>query len=174
MGCYSRFDRQADGKRIPFLSALAMLGGSAHDDRSRYLDLADSLKQQGSRPNSDLAQLWRRIVFNALIRNRDDHLRNHAFLYERYKGWRLSPVYDVNPSPFMAKTRMLESQSLDNALSVCEAFRLKLPQAKAISQEAARATKTWRNTAKRFEVTTREIDEMADAFDHADCTAALA
>ena len=168
-----RFDRRVGGGRIPFLSAMGMLNASDHDDQHSYLDMAYSLIQHGSRPNADLAQLWRRIVFNALISNRDDHLRNHAFLYDPYKGWRLSPVYDVNPSPFMLKGRMLESAGLDIALSVCEEFRLKLAEAKSISREVATATKTWRTVAKQLGATGRDMDDMAGAFEHDDLKAAL-
>ena len=53
----------------------------------------------GSRPKEDLLELWKRIVFSMAISNTDDHLRNHAFLLEN-NGWRLSPLYDVNPVPY--------------------------------------------------------------------------
>ena len=90
-----RFDR--DGKRrVPFLSAMGMLG--ARDNESHnYLEIVDALRQHGATPKTDIEALWRRIVFNILISNTDDHLRNHGFLYHGSDGWRLSPAYDLNP-----------------------------------------------------------------------------
>jgi len=87
-----RFDR--DGKRrIPFLSAMSMLGSKDKETRS-YLEIVDALRQHGAAPQADMEELWRRLVFNILISNTDDHLRNHGFLYEGQAGWRLSPAYD--------------------------------------------------------------------------------
>ena len=61
-----------------------------------YLEIAEFLRREGAKVDEDLCQLWRRIVFNMLISNTDDHLRNHGFLRGR-KGWRLAPAYDLNP-----------------------------------------------------------------------------
>ena len=84
-----RFDR--DGKRrIPFLSTMSMLGAKDNETHS-YLEIVDAFRQHGASPKADMEALWRRIVFNILISNTDDHLRNHGFLYEGSDGWRLSP-----------------------------------------------------------------------------------
>ena len=64
-----------------------MLGAADNEDHS-YLEIVDALRQFGSQPEQDCAQLWRRIVFNILISNTDDHLRNHGFLYDDAGGWR--------------------------------------------------------------------------------------
>jgi len=90
-----RFDRSV-GMRIPFLSAMSMLTANDNEAHS-YMEIADTLRRHGAAPAEDLPQLWRRIVFNVLITNTDDHLRNHAFLYAGSEGWRLSPAYDLNP-----------------------------------------------------------------------------
>jgi serine/threonine-protein kinase HipA len=79
-----RFDR-AGPRRIPFLSAMSMLGANDRDTRS-YLEIVDALRQHGAAPKEDMEQLWRRIVFNVLISNTDDHLRNHGFLYAGLAG----------------------------------------------------------------------------------------
>jgi serine/threonine-protein kinase HipA len=76
--------------------------------------------------------LWRRIVFNVLISNTDDHLRNHAFLYRGPDGWRLAPAYDLDPVPADVKLRVLTtaidlddgSSSLDLARGVAAYFEL--------------------------------------------------
>ena len=79
-----RFDRRA-GRRVPFLSAMSMLGAAEREAHS-YLEIADALRRHGARPRRDLRQLWRRIVFNVLTSNVDDHLRNHGFLYADHRG----------------------------------------------------------------------------------------
>lgn len=169
-----RFDRQ--GKtRIPFLSAMSMLQAKDNDPRS-YLEIADALRQYGSGPAEDIAQLWRRIVFSILISNTDDHLRNHGFVYKRHKGWSLSPAYDMNPTPIDIKPRILTTHidlddgtaSLDLALSVITDFRLSTADAKAIIKEVGLAVSQWRSVAQDQGLSGGEIDRMASAFDHAD------
>ena len=75
-----RFDREG-GRRIPFLSAMSMLGAQDNEARS-YLEIVDAIRRYGAQPNADMGGLWRRVVFNVLISNTDDHLRNHGFLCE--------------------------------------------------------------------------------------------
>jgi serine/threonine-protein kinase HipA len=79
-----RFDREGP-QRIPFLSAMSMLGAKDRDTRS-YLEIVDALRQHGAAPREDMEELWRRIVFNILISNTDDHLHNHGFLYAGLAG----------------------------------------------------------------------------------------
>jgi len=100
-----RFDR-SDGLRIPFLSAMSMLGANDNETRS-YLEFVDALRQYGAAPKRDMHMLWRRVVCSVLISNTDDHLRNHGFLYDGPDGWRLAPAYDLNPVPIDIKPRVL-------------------------------------------------------------------
>lgn len=95
-----RFDRTDDGGRIPYVSAATMLQSDGRDTTHAYTELVDVLLQEGAHPIADIHQLWRRLVFNFLICNTDDHLRNTGFLYDaRNHGWRLSPAFDLNPMP---------------------------------------------------------------------------
>jgi serine/threonine-protein kinase HipA len=164
-----RFDRNRQ-KRVPFLSAMSMLGASDNDSGHSYLEIADALTQYGASPRGDLAELWRRIVFNILISNTDDHLRNHAFLYEVSRGWRLSPVYDLNPNPYGKNVLSLNisetdcTQSLDLVLSVAEYFRLTMKEAQTIVEEVSCAVKNWRNVAQILNISSREIELMENAF----------
>lgn len=175
-----RFDR-ADGARLPFVSAMSMLGAADNETHS-YLEIAEALRQCGAAPNEDLQQLWRRIVFNVLISNTDDHLRNHGFLYEGAKGWRLSPAYDMNPVPVDVKPRVLStaidpddpSASLDLAFSVSEYFGLKEKDARAIAAEIGRTVSTWRKEAATQGLSKAETDRMQSAFEHEDLKKALA
>lgn len=69
---------------------MSMLGANDNEQHS-YLAFVDGLRQHGAAPKEDMRELWRRIVFSILILNTDDHLRNHGFLYEGTRGWRLAP-----------------------------------------------------------------------------------
>ena len=89
-----RFDRDKD-KRIHFESAMTLLGKSDGDDSTSYLDLASFIHSNGSRVKQNLHELFKRIAFNILVKNTDDHLRNHGFILED-GSWVLSPLYDVN------------------------------------------------------------------------------
>ena len=132
--------------------------------------------QHGSDPKADLIELWRRIVFSVLVSNTDDHLRNHGFLYDRPKGWKLSPAYDMNPTPIDVKPRTLTTSidlnnhaaSLDIAMSVAADFRLAMKQARTIAKEVALAVAQWRQTASRFSISKTEIERMQTAFEHVD------
>ncbi|NQU72057.1 MAG: type II toxin-antitoxin system HipA family toxin [Rhodospirillales bacterium] len=167
-----RFDR-ADNKRIPFLSAMSMLGAIDNEARS-YLEFVDALRQYGASPKEDMHALWRRIVFSILISNTDDHLRNHGFLYEGSEGWRLAPAYDLNPVPIDIKPRILTTAidlddataSVDLAMSVAEYFELTADNARSIVAEVENAVADWREISARMGLSAGEIARMASAFEH--------
>ena len=92
-----RFDRCGE-KRIPYASAMAMLGAVDGEGEHSYLEIAEFIAANSAEPTEDLRELWRRMAFSELIHNTDDHLRNHGFLLTP-KGWRLAPMFDVNPNP---------------------------------------------------------------------------
>lgn len=166
----NRFDRYKE-ERIPFLSAMSMLGASDNEQHS-YLEIVSALAQYGGSPDKDMTELWRRIVFTVMVSNTDDHLRNHAFIYERYKGWRLSPVYDINPTPLEVSQRMLStsidfddnSASIELALSVAKDFRLTEQEALLILNEVRSAVEQWRRVATALGLSKRECDRMSSAF----------
>ena len=175
-----RFDRELN-VRVPFLSAMSLLGAKDHEARS-YLEFVDALRQSGASPKMDMHALWRRIVFSVLISNTDDHLRNHGFLYAGPGGWRLAPAYDLNPVPTDIKPRILatainvedNTASFDLAMSVADYFELARDDALAIAAEVGRAVSNWRNDAERFGLTKAEIRRMASAFEHDDLKQTLA
>ena len=164
-----RFDRTKT-KRIPFVSAMTMLGAEDRDNSYSYQNIADIIRQYSSDPKTDMIELWRRIVFSVLISNTDDHLRNHGFIRVDDKGWRLSPVYDVNPSSdntSSLSTMISEgdySATLENALSVAEYFGLSSEVANAIIAEVEKAVSNWKNVAKQFGIPQAEIKFMEVAF----------
>ncbi len=175
-----RFDR-GGGMRLPFLSAMSMLGAKDNQAHS-YLEFVDVLRQHGAAPKEDMHALWRRIVFSIMISNTDDHLRNHGFLWTGPAGWRLSPAYDLNPVPTDIKPRILATAidfevgeaSLDLALAVASYFELGSDEARSIAAQVGHAMATWRKEAGRLGLTGQEIDRMASAFEHHDLKAALA
>jgi len=175
-----RFDRDDDG-RIPFLSAMSMLSANDGDTRS-YLEIADALRQHGAESQCDRQALWRRVVFSILISNTDDHLRNHGFLYGGTAGWRLSPVYDLNPVPADLKPRFLSTAidledneaSMDLALSVAPYFALDENTARAVAKDVARSVSAWRTVASKLGLPRPAIERMASAFEHDDLNGALA
>jgi serine/threonine-protein kinase HipA len=174
-----RFDRKGV-HRIPFLSAMSMLG-YADGDQGSYLEIAEALSQHGSHTTRDLKDLWRRIVFNIMISNVDDHLRNHGVLYSGTDGWALSPIYDLEPTPAHEKPRVLHTlinlddgtASLNLAYSVAEEFGINGKEAKAIAKEVALATQTWAKDAASLGAGKDEIEMMRSAFDHDDLKRAL-
>ena len=92
--CGQGDDRHAPG-RIPFLSAMSLV--QAKDgDHSSYAEIASAMESEGV-PLDDMREFWARLVFNILVYNVDDHLKNHGFLREA-SGWHLSPVYDLETS----------------------------------------------------------------------------
>ncbi len=140
-----RFDRVPQGDRVarrPFASGLTMLG--AHESEVshyNYADLAGAIRQHGTNVRTDLHELFQRMVFNILVTNDDDHLRNHGFLMEG-AGWRLSPLYDVVPKPQVGLERRLvlgvgpagREATLNNALAGAAAFDLASDTASATTQ----------------------------------------
>lgn len=175
-----RFDRNGED-RIPFLSAMSMLGADDGDVRS-YLEIADALRQHGAESRADRGALWRRIVFSILISNTDDHLRNHGFLYEGTAGWRLSPAYDLNPVPVDLKPRFLSTAvdfedheaSIELALMVAPYFDLDENAARAIARDVALSVAEWRTVASKLGLPRPAIERMASAFEHDDLKSALA
>ena len=92
-----RFDRDG-AKRIHYASAMTMIGANDGEDGHSYLEIAEFISANSAEPTADLRELWGRMAFSAIIGNTDDHLRNHGFLLTE-RGWRLSPMFDVNPNP---------------------------------------------------------------------------
>jgi hypothetical protein len=162
-------------RRIPFLSAMSMLGSKDNDTRS-YLEIVDALRQHGAEPKADMKALWRRLVFDILISNTDDHLRNHGFLYAGREGWRLSPAYDLNSVPTDIKPRIPttaineddNTASLALALDVAGYFELDATNARKIAAEVGNVVAKWRDEAARHGVSKAEIDRMMSAFEHED------
>lgn len=175
-----RFDRR-EKVRVPFLSAKAMTG-SADGERGSYPELVDALTHHGANAKADAAALYRRMVFNVLVSNVDDHLRNHGFLWLGKNGWSLSPAYDLNPTPTDVKARILTTNidldegtcSIELVESVADFFGLTLPAARDIIREVGAAVANWHTVAAAVGARQSEINRMASAFEHEDLKKARA
>lgn len=92
-----RFDRVKD-ERLPYVSLMNVLDANdGESDRYSYLDFVDAINQHSVIPKEDLLELYKRIAFNIIVHNGDDHVRNHGFIYQN-NGWSLAPVFDINIS----------------------------------------------------------------------------
>ncbi len=167
-----RFDRTDAGRRLHFASAMTLTGRNDGDDGSAgasYLELARVLMEQGAHTDVDLRELWSRIVFNVLVSNTDDHLRNHGFLLDPGLGWRLSDAFDMNPTPdsFGLKLNISESDNaldLDLVRSVAPYFRVTGREAAAIIERSRAIVRQWRRIAAPLGLSAPACDRMASAF----------
>ena len=171
-----RFDRNIQGNRLrrtPFASALTML--EAHEIAAHeysYRDVAEVLRRYGADPRRDLRELFRRMAFNILVGNDDDHLRNHAFLYDG-RDWRLSPLYDVVPRPHVGSNGRLilgvgesgHDATLANALSGAANFGLKREEAAALLEDLRkRVNSRWRAALGEAGLGSVDIERLASCF----------
>lgn len=177
-----RFDRTLTGEgylRHRMVSGLTALGAEdSHGDRAKwsYLLLTDELRRRSARPTQDLEELFRRMVFNALISNTDDHPRNHALIATTAK-WELSPAYDLTPNPLTS----IEKRDLAmtcgtfnryanriNLLSQHGQFKLSLVQARRIVDQIQQTVASrWHAVLRQHGTTQQECEKLAAAFNYA-------
>ena len=187
---HERFDRTAQGGRIHYISANSLLNigqlGTGNIPRNEYktnysyggiVDICRSFNPQAV---ADAQQLYRRMVFNILIGNVDDHLRNHGFLLsdtQTAEGhalrdqYHLSPAFDLLPhldAPYMPQSigvgALGAASTLENALSQCARFFLTEAQAKQINDEVRQAVLTWRTIFRESGVSAQDIHRITPCF----------
>lgn len=166
-----RFDRNDDGKRIHFTSAMTMLGYTDGDTNGcSYLELFEWISRNCCRVEDNLVQMWRRIVFNIAVSNCDDHLRNHGFLLTSH-GWTLSPAYDLNPEEY-GEGLSLNINEYDNtldyglALEIAPYAGISKTVAEQIIQHTQEVVSQWRSLASANHISRDEQEMMARAFTH--------
>lgn len=174
-----RFDRQKVGKgyqRARMLSALTLLRAEdTHTDREKwsYVLLSEELRRISAQPKTDTLELFRRMCFNALTTNTDDHPRNHAVI-AMGEDWKLSPAYDLTPSmPVSVEERFLaltcgdqgRLAHADNLLSQCPRFLLKEDEGRGIIDEMEQLVRErWYEIARREGVTETDCETISSAF----------
>lgn len=163
--CASRFDRSDEGRRM-YASAMTLLERRDGEAGASYLDLAEFISDHGAQGHidEDLEQLFRRVLFNILVGNRDDHLRNHGFVREP-SGWRLSPAFDINPNT-AKQTHALAIDShnaepdVGVAMETAALYRLDSTAARAILTQVREAIEDWRAEARKLQLPAVEIQRM--------------
>lgn len=167
----TRFDRVTGG-RLMFASAMTMLGIDDDDDHS-YTEIADAIRMNAASPAADLEQLWRRMMYSVLVTNTDDHLKNHGFLHVDSGQWRLSPAYDINPTPDKArelKTWISEDSgpeaSVGAAFAAAPYFGITLSRAKEVAAQVEAAVSRWREVGAAIGMSKVDLDKFAPAFEH--------
>lgn len=166
-----RFDRTGQGGRIHFASALTLLGLTDGDNASTgcgYIDIVDFIVRYGGAVERNLEELYRRVAFNILIGNTDDHFRNHGFLLTR-KGWELSPAYDLNPTlsdhQSLLINRTTSASDLDILLASADDYMLSPSKAHTIIQEVKTAMQPWRSEARKLGIPQRDIGRFSMRFE---------
>lgn len=165
-----RFDRKQK-ERIHFASAMTMMGfneDSLKDNQASYLDIAEFIQFSSFQNTKDLHQLWKRMIFNIVISNTDDHLRNHGFILTPL-GWKLSPAFDINPS--IEKNGLALNIDTDNndldielAKSVGDYFKLSNSEMNSIIADVNKSVASWKNIAKQIGISKTEQKLMELAF----------
>lgn len=166
--CVQRFDRVQDKRRF-YVSAMTLLR-KEHSEGTSYLELAQFLRAQGdaAHADADLAQLFRRAVFNVAVGNRDDHLRNHGFVLGE-TGWRLAPAFDVNPNIDKAE-HVLNLDDSDNrpslrtVLDTAMFYGLDENQAQEIAQDVAAAVDGGQSAARKAGIASADLNLTTGAF----------
>jgi serine/threonine-protein kinase HipA len=163
--CVTRFDRDG-GRRRMYASAMTLLARRDGDEGASYVDLAEFVRSYGSRGRieRDLEQLFRRLVFNVLVGNRDDHLRNHGFLFQD-AGWHLAPAFDMNPSPdksvhALALDEVSPVPGVSPILATAGYYGLDSAHAASIAGEVREVVARWPEIARRLELRRSEIQLM--------------
>jgi len=166
--CVQRFDR-LNGSRRMFVSTMTLL--ERQDGQlppASYIDIAEFLCDEGAQNHIDigLAQLYRRVVFNVMTGNRDDHLRNHGFI-RTATGWHLAPAFDMNPNPHKADHALtldgnLAAPNLSAVRNTAELYRLTATEALAIENEVRVSVANWKASAVRLNLPRSEILTMAN------------
>ena len=166
-----RFDR-VGSRRIHFSSAMTMLGktdGAGAKDGTGYLDMVSFIKSNGASPKEDLIELWKRVVFNMAVSNTDDHLRNHGFLLVS-NGWRLSPLYDVNPVEEGDELALNVSEednriSIELAIETAHYYGIKEAEARKIADGVLTTVRdNWERIAKQCGLSRTDIEDKRPAF----------
>ena len=153
-----RFDRTKESRRIHFASAMSLLGlddGAGSSTGNGYLDIVDFILRGCTDVRQNLRELYRRVAFNVMFGNTDDHFRNHGFLLTP-KGWTLSPAYDINPGTKSHHCLLIDSYTEESDINVLlaasESYMLERQEAAEIIEEVRAAIKDWRKTATELQI----------------------
>jgi serine/threonine-protein kinase HipA len=171
---FDRFKTENGYARARMISALTLLQADENErDRWSYIALAEEIRRIVASPAKDAPELFRRMCFNALISNMDDHPRNHA-LIAKEREWNLSPAYDLTPSPVIAQERRDLAMACgdegrfacaSNILSQHTRFSLGAAEAKMIVENMRqRVSATWYDVVRTEGVSEKDAEAIRGAF----------
>ncbi len=167
-----RFDRTKDGHRIHFASAMSLLGlddGAGCNTGNGYLDIVDFILHGCTGVHQNLRELYRRVAFNIMFGNTDDHFRNHGFLLTP-KGWTLSPAYDINPGAKSNQCLLIdaytEESDINVLLAASEYYMLEREVATEIIDEVRDAINDWRKTASELQINHKILEPYCYRWDN--------
>jgi len=166
-----RFDRTVEGRRVHFASAMSLLGlddGAGSGTGNGYLDIVDFILQGCTDVQKNLRELFRRVAFNVMFGNTDDHFRNHGFLLTP-KGWTLSPAYDINPGAKSHQCLLIdqftEQSDINVLLSASENYMIERKEAEEIVEEVRSAIKDWHKTATELQIAAKILETYSLRWD---------
>ena len=167
-----RFDRTAEGRRIHFASAMSLLGlddGAGSSTGNGYLDIVDFILQGCIDVQQNLRELYRRVAFNVMFGNTDDHFRNHGFLLTP-KGWTLSPAYDINPgtktNQYLLIDQYTEQSDISSLLQASDSYMIEQQEASEIIEEVRATIKDWRKTAAKLQISSKILEPYCNRWDN--------
>lgn len=167
-----RFDRTSAGERLGYISARTAMELSDYEmNVATYEDFADTVDALSGGDVSELRELFKRVAFTVLINNVDDHWKNHGFL-RTSSGWRLSPAFDVNPSPHRGSVSSRpinlkddpRNREISNLVASRDVFGLSAVDAARALEEVLEATRQWDHVAAEIGMLKSQIRAMAPAF----------
>lgn len=160
-----RFDINDSGGRNHLISMQTLLHADGYYSAG-YQDLAQIIRQISSNPVRDLQQLFRQLVFNVLIGNTDDHLKNFCMLHDG-SGWHLSPAFDLVPNIGVNREHVLRvglyhvTPDRKTLLQEAKAFGVKRQQKAAkIIDEIFEVVSDWQNYFERVQVPAADISSI--------------
>ena len=168
-----RYDRQ-NGEKQHVLTACGLTGWDFKKPENSSYENLFKLALSLDVPHKDLEQLFRRMIFNIVFRNIDDHLKNHSFIYNKEKNsWNLSPAYDITYAlnPLMNYTTISRALSINNkrqdinsidVLTIAEEYAIKNP--KGIIEEIEQLTKKWTEIAEELNLPKKIISRIQNDF----------
>lgn len=168
-----RFDRR-EGKKIHVLTATGLTGWDYRSPKDSSYENLFELALFLKVPHCEIDELFKRMVFNVIFSNTDDHLKNHSFVYdEEQDKWHIAPAYDLTYSlnPLMNYTRTSRALSINgkradlllkDVLTIADSFTIKNP--KKVIQEVQEGLGYWYNQATELKIPSKIIESIQRDF----------
>ena len=150
------------------MSLLGLDDGAGSSTGNGYLDIVDFILRGCTDVRQNLRELYRRVAFNIMFGNTDDHFRNHGFLLTP-KGWTLSPAYDINPGTKSHQCLLIDSYTeesdINALLTASESYMIEHQEASEVIEEVRAAIKDWRKTATEIQIPAKLLESYSIRWD---------